>query len=248
VPGELFVGGPTVGHGYWRRPELTAERYVPDPFGPPGARMYRTGDVVRHRADGTLEHLGRRDFQVKIRGYRIEPAEVEASLRRLPGIRDAAVKAVENASGTPQLVAYVIAEGMPPSAADVRAALRRSLPDYMIPVQFVFMSSFPMTPTNKVDRKALPRPEETAATYVPPRNATEEAFARIWREVLRIERVGMHDNFFELGGRSLSANQVVGRIRRDLHFDIPVRALFERPTIAELADAVGSGPVEEGEI
>ncbi|HEV3049304.1 MAG TPA: amino acid adenylation domain-containing protein, partial [Longimicrobium sp.] len=241
VPGELFVGGGQLGRGYLARPALTAERFVPDPFSAePGARLYRTGDLVRWRADGNLEYLGRLDEQVKIRGFRIELGEVEARLAAHAAVREARVVVREDQPGDRRLVAYVAGDA---EAEALRAHVRQSLPEYMVPAAFVLMDALPLTPNGKLDRKALPAPDLAPAEdrYVEPRTPTEEVLAGIWAEVLRLERVGANDNFFDVGGHSLLATRVVSRIREVFGVEVPLRALFEGPTVAELA-----GRVEEG--
>ncbi|HEX7242003.1 MAG TPA: amino acid adenylation domain-containing protein, partial [Longimicrobiaceae bacterium] len=237
VPGELYVGGAGVARGYLGRPELTAERFVPDAFGgAPGARAYRTGDRVRWTATGELEFLGRIDAQVKIRGFRVEPGEVEAALLAHPGVREAAVVAREDAPGEKRLVAYVVAEA---GAAELRAWLRERVPEYMVPSAVVHLEAMPLTPNRKLDRRALPAPGAAAdGEYVAPRTAAEEILCGIWAEVLGAGRVGAAGNFFELGGHSLLAMQVVSRVRRTLGVELPLRALFEAPTVAELAGRV----------
>jgi amino acid adenylation domain-containing protein len=235
VPGELFIGGVGVARGYLDRPELTAERFVPDPFGgTPGARLYRTGDLARWLADGRMEFLGRNDFQVKIRGFRIEPGEVEAALASHAGVREALVVAREDRPGDRRLVAYVVGDV---ETDALREHLRRNLPDYMVPAAFVVLDRLPLTPSGKVDRKALPAPEYGAAeeTYVAPRTPVEEMLAEIWAEVLRLERVGVEESFFDLGGHSLLATRVVSRIRAVFGVELPLRALFEGPTVGEMA-------------
>jgi amino acid adenylation domain-containing protein len=239
VPGELCVGGPAVLRGYLARPALTAARVVPDPFAAePGARLYRTGDRVRRRADGTLEFLGRMDAQVKVRGFRIEPDEVEAALLQHPAVRRAVVVVREDAPGEKMLAAYVVAgEGASPAA--LREHLRARLPEYMVPAAFVALDALPLTRNGKVDRRALPAPERGAAgEYAAPRTPAEEVLAAVWAEVLGVERVGTDENFFELGGHSLLATRVVARLREVMRAEVPVRALFEAPTVAGLAARV----------
>src|SRR6266851_2096751 len=207
VPGEIYIGGVGLARGYLRRPGLTAQRFVADPFHD-GARLYRSGDLARWRADGSIEFLGRIDDQVKIRGYRIEPAEVEAALVAHPAIERAAVVALDGGEGTKRLVGYVVCrDGEAPSVSELRAHLGQRLPDYMVPSAFVVLDALPLTPNGKLDRAALPAPEgrpDLEVSYVAPRTPTEELLAGVWAKVLRIERVGVLDNFFELGGDSLS--------------------------------------------
>ena len=238
VPGEAYVGGDGVVRGYLERPALTAERFVPDPFAAePGARMYRTGDRLRWMADGRLEFVGRVDDQVKIRGFRIEPGEVESVLSSHPDVRGARVIVREDAPGEKRLVAYVVG-GAEPEA--MRAHLRRTLPEYMVPAAFVTMDSLPLTPNGKLDVKALPAPDLAGAEdrYVAPRTPAEEVLVGVWAEVLGLERVGTADNFFELGGHSLLAARVVSRVHAAFGVQLPLRALFEAPTVGGMADAV----------
>ncbi len=232
VPGELCLGGAGLARGYLGRPELTASQFVVDPFSPePGARMYRTGDLVRQRQDGSLECLGRLDHQVKIRGFRIELGEIEAALCGHASVTQAVVVARETA-GAARLVGYVVGEpGLCTSA--LRAHLEQELPGYMVPAQLVVLAAMPLGPTGKIDRKALPDVEaDPALDHVAPRDATEELLAGIWSEVLGVERVGVHDDFFALGGHSLLATQLVSRVRHAFGVEVPVRALFEAPTLA----------------
>ncbi|HEU0077678.1 MAG TPA: amino acid adenylation domain-containing protein, partial [Longimicrobiaceae bacterium] len=238
VPGELCVGGVGVARGYLGRPGLTAGKFVPDPFGgETGARLYRTGDRVRWRPEGILEYLGRLDEQVKVRGFRIEPGEIEAVLSVHAEVREARVIVWEDAPGEQRLVAYVVGDV---EAGVLREHLLRELPEYMVPSAFVFLDALPLTANGKLDRKALPAPEYGAAeeTYVAPRTPVEEVLAGIWAEVLRLEQVGVEESFFELGGHSLLATWVVSRVREVFAVELPLRALFEGPTVAELAGRV----------
>jgi amino acid adenylation domain-containing protein len=237
VPGELYLGGMGLARGYLNRPALTAERFVPDAFATtPGARVYRTGDRARWLADGTIEFLGRADEQVKIRGFRIEPGEVEAAVATHPHVRKVVVIAREDVPGDWRLVAYVVADGGV-DVAELRSHVKGRLPEYMVPAAFVPLDALPLTPSGKVARRALPAPEYTGAeeTYVAPRTPVEEVLAGIWAEVLRLERVGAEESFFELGGHSLLATRVVSRVRAVFSVELPLRALFEGPTVAELA-------------
>jgi amino acid adenylation domain-containing protein len=235
VPGELYVGGAGVARGYLNRPELTAQRFVRSPFG--AGTLYRTGDRVRWLADGTLEYLGRLDEQVKIRGFRIELGEIESALLDHAGVREAAVIVREDEPGDKRIVAYLVGDA---DAEALRAHLRQNLPEYMVPSAFVSVDVLPLTPNGKLDRKALPAPDFASAeeTYTAPRTPTEQVLAAVWAEVLRVERAGIHDSFFELGGHSLLATRVVSQIRDVFGVELPLRALFEGPTIAQLAEAV----------
>ncbi|HEX2206854.1 MAG TPA: amino acid adenylation domain-containing protein, partial [Longimicrobium sp.] len=237
VPGELFIGGDGVVRGYLRRPSLTAERFVPDPFASEsGARMYRTGDRVRRKADGALEFLGRIDFQVKVRGFRIELGEIEAALADHPAVRQAVAVVREDAPGDARIVAYVVPDGAAPSTDELRQMLGKRLPDYMVPSAFVSLDAMPLTPNGKVDRKALPAPDWSAdADYEAPRTATEQTLAALWCELLDVDRVGRTDGFFALGGHSLRAARLAARVRGVFSIEMPLRAVFEHAPLAELA-------------
>ena len=244
VPGELFIGGLQVGRGYLSRPELTAERFIPDPFASePGARLYRTGDKARWLADGNLEYLGRLDFQVKVRGLRIELGEIESALEQHPRVRQAVVVVREDSPGDKRLVAYVVppASEQPPSTTEVRDFLKQRLPEYMVPSAFVALSALPLTASGKTDRKALPTPDlsqsEPRSAYVAPRNAIEQRLCDIWAQVLGLKQVGIHDNFFELGGDSIISLQVVARARQ-AGLALSARQLFQQQTVAQLAEVV----------
>ena len=237
VPGELFIGGVGLARGYRKRPELTAERFLADPFEADG-RLYRTGDRVRYRADGSLEFLGRLDHQVKLRGYRIELGEIEAVLGQHPEVRATAALVREDEPGDKRLVGYIVPAQESVSASALRRYLQERVPDYMVPAHFVMLDALPVTPNGKVDRRALPAPEgrrpELDAAYQAPRGPLEETLARIWTEVLRTDQVGRDDNFFDLGGHSLLATQMVSRIQRELKVDLRLIDVFRMPTIAEL--------------
>ncbi|MFC5743983.1 amino acid adenylation domain-containing protein, partial [Dyella tabacisoli] len=252
VAGELHIGGVQVARGYLHRPELTAEKFIPDPYAvEPGARLYKTGDLARFLPDGYIEYLGRSDFQVKIRGFRIELGEIEAKLQAIDGIREAVVLAREGQGGDKRLVAYVVAqEGYRPDAETLRAQLARELASYMLPSAYVTLDALPLTANGKIDRNAFPTPElqHGEAAYVAPRTPAEEIMAGIWAEVLRLDKVSIHDDFFALGGHSLLATQLMSRVQRALKVALPLRALFEAPSISALmlkvaeADAGVSAP------
>lgn len=240
--GELYIGGAGVARGYLNRPALTAERFIPDPWGStPGARMYRTGDCARQLQDGTLEFLGRIDQQVKLRGFRIELGEIEAALRSIPAIRDAIVVLREDTPGQPMLAAYLILEAAQTlTAAEARAALESQLPAYMLPTLFMVLHAFPLTPNGKLDRKGLPIPAnarllDPGRTYVEPENELEQSIAAIWQETLGLERVGVTINFFDLGGTSLLLQRVQRLCEQRLERKIPITALFEHSTVRALA-------------
>jgi len=240
VPGELYVGGVGLARGYLNRPELTAENFIPDPFGnEPGARLYKTGDLVRYLPDGNIEFLGRLDHQVKLRGFRIELGEIEAALTRHAQVREALVLLREDVAGDKRLVAYVVARQAGLGAGELRAHLKQQLPEYMLPAAFVVLPALPLTPNGKIDRNRLPAPQqensEAQADYVASGNTVEAQLVQIWEEVLGIKPVGIHDNFFDLGGHSLLATQVLFRARDSLQIKLSLRALFECPTVFELA-------------
>ncbi|WP_079086127.1 non-ribosomal peptide synthetase, partial [Streptomyces silvensis] len=264
--GEMYVAGEGLARGYLGRPGLTATRFPADPFGPPGSRMYRTGDRARRRADGTLEYLGRADQQVKIRGYRIEPGEIEAALHRHPGVSAATVGVYEDGSGTRRLVAHVVGVGSgsgdveagatgaaapaAPSAADLRAHLERLLPAHMVPAAYVPLAALPLTVNGKLDRRALPVPGPdgfaTGGDRTPPRTPAERAVAAAWVDVLDTDAVGADDDFFALGGDSILAVRVTSRLRTAFGQDVSPRVLFTHPTLAALAAALGD-PAADGD-
>jgi amino acid adenylation domain-containing protein len=248
VVGELYLGGTAVAHGYHRRPALTAERFVPDPYGEPGGRLYRTGDLAWRRRDGAVEIVGRTDHQVKVRGFRIEPGEIEARLLALGEVTEAVVAVREDVPGDRRLVAYLVA-GRERPAAELRSLLERTLPGYMVPAAFVYLPALPLTAGGKVDRKALPEPDATppglAARYVAPRDEAEELLCGLFAEVLGVARVGAEDDFFGLGGHSLLAVRVTARLREARGLDVPVRAVFDHTTPAALARALDGYPAAE---
>ncbi|WP_122611274.1 non-ribosomal peptide synthetase [Pseudomonas viridiflava] len=245
--GELYIGGPGLARGYQRQPSLSAERFIADPFAD-GQRLYRTGDRARLRGDGALEYVGRVDHQVKIRGFRIELGEIESRLQQSPGVREAVVLAVPFAGGA-QLVAYVVTEpAVLASAAtqtafrqQTRAALQASLPDYMVPGHLLLLANLPLTPSGKLDRKALPTPDpaQLQGDYRAPQSPAEQCLAQVWAEVLHVPRVGLDDHFFELGGHSLLAAQVIARVKEQMGVVLPLRSLFEKPLLADLAEVLG---------
>ncbi|MFC5743625.1 non-ribosomal peptide synthetase [Dyella tabacisoli] len=238
VTGELYVGGAGVGRGYLKRGGLTAERFMADPHGAPGTRMYRTGDRVRYHADGNLEFIGRADHQVKLRGYRVELGEIEATLLQAPQVQQAAVVAHEEPDGERRLVAYVVIAATTPTAYDeLRAYLRKALPEYMVPADIEILKELPLTRNGKVDREKLPAPQRLSSTaeYIAPRTATEHALTAIWAEVLKLDRVSVQDDFFQLGGHSLSAMRVIAQVRRIMQLELPLRAMFDAPSVRELA-------------
>ncbi|MDQ1026932.1 amino acid adenylation domain-containing protein [Streptomyces umbrinus] len=246
VPGEIHVSGPGVARGYLGRPRLTAERFVPDPYGPPGSRMYRSGDLARHRTDGVLEFLGRIDDQVKIRGFRVEPGEVETVLAAHPAVREAAVVVQEDGPGGKRLVGYVVPAGQGDIAvSELRRHLRAALPEYMVPSALVPMSGLPLTPNGKLDKRALPAPDDaphrpdTDEASRAPRTAAEREFAAVWREVLGLERLGVEDSFFDLGGDSIRAVTLVGALRA-AGYDVTIRDVFDHRTVAGMCAVAGT--------
>jgi amino acid adenylation domain-containing protein len=242
--GDLFVGGAGVASGYLRKPALTATAFVPDPFGDrPGARLYRTGDLARQRPDGGLDFMGRRDHQVKIRGYRIELGEIRSVLAEQPGVRDCAVVARKEDPQGDRLVAYVVGpSNATPAATDLREALRRALPEYMVPSAFVFLDALPLTSNGKLNRAALPEPDavrpDVASSYVAPGTPVEEKLTAVWEALLGLERLGVNDNFFELGGHSLLAMRLLSVMNETFGVDVKLRQVFDSPTIAGLAAAI----------
>jgi non-ribosomal peptide synthetase component F len=240
--------------GYLNRPELTQERFVANPFSStPGERLYRTGDLARYRPDGAIEYLGRIDHQVKLRGYRIELGEIEAVLRRHPAVRETVVLLREDTPGDKRLVAYFVLHiGQTANRDDLQRHVLTSLPGYMLPSAFVQLEALPLNSNGKVDRRALPAPDqirpELTEAFIAPGTALEETVAGIWREVLNLDRVGVHDNFFALGGHSLLANRMIAQLHSQLGVEVPLRAFFEAPTVAQLAErlqdtATGAAPI-----
>jgi acyl carrier protein len=238
--GELHIGGDGLSHGYLNRPDLTAEKFIPNPFSKdPAALMYKTGDLARYRSDGMIECLGRVDNQVKLRGFRIELGEIEARIKDIESIKNSVVVIREDHPGDKRLVAYYVArENQKVSITDLTGYLRTKLPEYMVPQQFVSLEKIPLTPNGKVDRKALPKPDGTEVlkrNYVPPQSETEIVVSEIWKQVLKIEKPSIQDNFFELGGHSLLLAQVLNKIRQNIVENVPMIVLFQYPTIASLS-------------
>jgi acyl-coenzyme A synthetase/AMP-(fatty) acid ligase/acyl carrier protein len=244
VPGEIYIGGETSTRGYLNRPDLTAERFLPNPFSNiPGARMYRTGDRGRYLADASLEFLGRTDQQLKIRGFRIEPKEIEKTLEKSLTVRQAVVVAQGDARGEQRLVAYVVPRHPTnSSASDLRRFAKQRLPYYMVPSAFVLLESLPLTSNGKIDRKSLPAPNwigrESEVSYVPPRSPVEELLVATWAGILNREQVGIRDNFFELGGDSLLATRLMSEVRKTFQVEISLRVLFDDPSVEALAIAI----------
>ncbi|HEX8090493.1 MAG TPA: non-ribosomal peptide synthetase, partial [Blastocatellia bacterium] len=241
VTGEIYIAGDGLARGYLNRPDATAEKFIPNPFADsPGARLYRSGDLARYLADGSLDFIGRSDYQVKIRGFRIELGEIEFVLNAHPAVSEAVVALREDAPGNKRLVAYAIPKsGRTLSADELRALLRESLPDYMMPSAFVILDSLPLTPNGKVDRERLPAPDTSRAdsgkSFAAPADNLERAIAAIWQDTLRVERVGKYDNFFDLGGHSLLMVEVHSRLREVMNRDLSIIELFKFPTVSSLA-------------
>ena len=251
VPGELYIGGVGVARGYLNRPELTAERFIPDPFsGEPGARLYKTGDLARYLPDGNIEFLGRTDHQVKVRGFRVELGEIETVLGRHPALQKVVVVARDDVPGDRRLVAYVVPKEEPaPTTSELRRFLKEKLPEYMMPSVFVTLDTLPLTPSGKVDRRALPAPvgvrPELERAFVAPRTPVEEELASVWAQLLGIERVGIYDDFFELGGHSLLATQLLSRVRETFQVEVPLHSFFEAPTVTGLAALIAQSLAEQ---
>jgi acyl-coenzyme A synthetase/AMP-(fatty) acid ligase len=250
APGEIYIGGAGLARGYLERPGLTAEKFVPNPNSQtPGARLYKTSDRARFLSDGRIKFLDRADDQVKIRGFRIELGEVEAALGECALVKQAVVVAREDSPGDKRLVAYVVLRQPGPSAVgEVRKFLREKVPQYMAPSAYVVLTALPLTPNGKLDRKALPAPSpaerHAGEDYEAPQTSMEKQLARLWERLLRVERVGRRDNFFELGGHSLLATQTIISAREAFNVELPLRSIFEAPTVAELAVRIMEGQVE----
>jgi acyl-coenzyme A synthetase/AMP-(fatty) acid ligase len=244
VIGELYVGGAGLARGYLGQPAMSAEKFIANPFrDAPGARIYRTGDLARLRPDGLIDYLGRSDHQVKIRGFRIEPDEIASVLRSHPDIAAAVVVARPDDSGELALAAYFVAREIAPAIAPLQGWLRERLPDYMVPASYTPLAALPMTPSGKVDRLSLPAPDKrsaVASTYVAPADETEQIIARLWQDVLQIERVGSQDNFFDLGGTSLRMVQINRRLCDALQRAIPVLQMYQHPTVSSLARSLAA--------
>jgi aspartate racemase len=244
VPGELYIGGLGLARGYLNRPELTTERFICHPFsGEPGEQLYKTGDVARYRTDGMLEFLGRMDHQVKVRGFRIELGEIEAVLRQHPALRETVVLAREDSPGEKRLVAYVVpVPAQAPTTTELRSFLKAKLPDYMVPAVFVWLDSLPLTPSGKVDRRALPIPDqaqpELPGTSIVPRDVLEFQLTTIWEEALGIQSISVTDNFFDLGGHSLLAVRLFAQIEKTFGQKLPLATLFQAPTVEQLANVL----------
>jgi amino acid adenylation domain-containing protein len=262
IAGELYVGGAGVCRGYLSDPARTSEGFIPNPFDVTqtsvcesqvgGTRLYRTGDLARHLPDGAIEFLGRIDHQVKIRGFRIELGEIESTLLREPGVKEAVVVPFERGAGDKRLAAYIVPQSGSLDATALRSSLKDKLPNYMAPNAYVVMERLPLTPSGKIDRKALPAPESkhiaSDESYVAPRTPVEKLIADIWKDVLGVERVGVHDDFFEIGGQSLLATQLAYKIQQVLPVEISLRSFFEAPTVAQLAELVAQNQDEDQQL
>jgi acyl carrier protein len=252
VVGELYISGDGLARGYLKQPELTTEKFIIHSLdGEAAKRFYKTGDRARYLPDGNIEFLGRIDNQVKIRGYRIELGEIESVLGQHPCVGQSVVALREDSPGDKRLVAYIVAAQNPsPSIGEFRAYLQQKLPDYMIPSAYVFLDSLPLTPNGKIDRRSLSAPDRhrdgLEQAYVAPRSPTEDILAGIWAEVLKIKQVGVRDNFFDLGGHSLLATQVISRVRQAFQMDLPLRTIFEKPTVEELTMVIMEKLFERG--
>ena len=247
--GELHIGGVGLARGYWNRPELTQERFIQDPFASePGARLYKTGDLARYLPDGAIEYLGRLDFQVKLRGFRIELGEIEAVLLKQPGVREAVVTATESGLEEKQLVAYVVSTEDRPSVAALKQGLLKELPEYMVPSRFMYLDVMPLSPNGKVDRKALPKVVNQRADlvemFVAPQTQLQRDLARVWKEVLDLDRVGIKDNFFDLGGNSLQLLKLVAALKTQLDLDVPAVKVFQFPSVEKLAGHIAGTAVD----
>jgi acyl carrier protein len=242
VPGELYVGGVSLARGYLHKPTATAERFIPDPFAErPDARLYRTGDIVKYLPDGNIDFLGRADHQVKVRGYRIEPGEIETVLGQHPLVREAVVLVRAEPPGEKRLVAYIAATGAL-TANELRGFAKERLPEYMVPTAYVMLDKLPLTPNGKIDRLSLPSPDQDRSgadtPFVAPATRVEKELAAIWSQVLNVGSLGIHDSFFDLGGHSLTATQLITRVRAAYGVELPLLRLFEMPTIAEFIVAL----------
>jgi acyl carrier protein len=252
VPGELYIGGDGVTRGYLNRPDLTAERFLPDPFAmTAGLRLYRTGDLARYLPDGNIELLGRNDNQVKIRGVRIELDEIQSTLCEHPAVTQAVLIASKEGDEK-RLIAYIVpTPERPPTIADLRNFLKARLPEAMVPSSYMFLPRLPLTSSGKVDRRLLPQPNQDRAQlstrFLPPTTEYEVAISSIWKRVLNLDTIGIDDNFFDLGGHSLRLVQVHGELIRDLRLDIPLVKLLEYPTVRMLSSYLTSGMTENSE-
>jgi acyl carrier protein len=249
VPGELYIGGLGLARGYLHRPDLTAERFIPDPFSDsPGARLYRSGDLARYLSDGEIEFLGRIDEQVKVRGYRVEPAEIEAVLNEHRTVRSSVVLPRKDARGESSLVAYFVASEQTLSISDLRSYLRTKLPEHLVPSRFAILENLPLTPNGKIDTQALPElsdiQTEMAAAYLAPRNEVEHLLTKIWRETLELEQIGVNDNFFDLGGHSIAMLEIYSKVHDVFDRELSIVEMFSHPTIGLLAEYL-SGETSE---